>query len=330
MRQFPLRVWAAVFVCCLLFAAEPLRAQGVRVRGQIFLPNGQPIGAVTRFLLGSEDSRRDVEIYFTDSQGRFHLQGLAANRWYKITLETDGETYASTTESFLAQSQGYVPIHLRPLQPPKRPPGPPIVSATQLAHQPPKAARKAYEEALRAIEKRASAEALEKLRRAIGIDPAYVNAYNELAVLLMAEKKYGEAESLLRRALETDPKAAHPLLNLGATLNYLERYAEAIEPLRKVLQLRPQWLAAKVYLGIALLETDQIAEAELYLVRGTNADAREQALAHLYLGKLYAQKGEVDKAAAAWKTYLEKDPSSPNATRVRGLLTQLDRPTQKP
>ncbi len=315
---------------CLLLAGQIAQAQGIRVRGQIFLPNGQPIGAVTRILLNSEDPRRETEIHFSDSQGRFHLQGLAANRWYKITVETDGETYATTEEPFLAAGTTYVPVHLRRLSEPKPNPALPSVSVKELSHQPPREARKAYEQALAAIEQRQFELAKQRLRHAIEVDPSYVNPYNELGVLAMGEKNYGEAESLLRRALEKDPVALHPLLNLGITLNHLARYKEAIEPLRSALKLRPQWLSPQAYLGIALLETDQLAEAEPYLQRATRAEGREQALAYLYLGKLYAQRGEADKAIAAWQSYLEKDPESPNATRVRSLLEQLRHPTQKP
>jgi len=326
------RTVALASIFCFLLAADTALAQRMRLRGQIYLPNGQPIGAVTRLLLTSEDPRRIPEHHFTDSQGRFHLQDLAAGQWYAITVESDGERYGTTVERFIAGPgpTGRLEIHLRPLEEAKAQTSVPTVSAQRLAHQPPQDARKLYQQALRAIEKQQPEQAKQQLGRAIELDPGYVSAYNELAVLLLGEKNYAEAESLLRRALENDPEAPYPLLNLGITLNYLGRYSEAREPLQKVLKLRPQWLATHAYLGIALLETGQVTEAEAHLVRATRADGREQALAYLYLGKLYAQSGEVEKAVAAWNSYLEKDPDSPNARLVRELLTQLGHPPQKP
>lgn len=321
----------ALAFACVFALATPLLAEAqVRARGQIFLPNGQAIGGVTRIMLSSEDARRAPEYLFTDSQGRFHLQGLSLNQWYAITVESDAQSYATTVERFLAGTGNYVPIHLRPLERVSEPRQPPTVSARQLAHQPPAEALNFYLQALRAIENKKPEQATQKLRRAVALDPGYVDAYNELAVLAMGEKKYAEAESFLRRALAKDPEAPHPLLNLGITLDYLGRYADAVEPLQKLLQLRPRWLAPHAYLGIALLETDQVTEAEPHLQQATRADPREQALAYLYLGKLYAQTGERDQAMAAWTSYLEKDPDSPNATRVRALLAELGHPPQKP
>lgn len=318
---------ALAFACVFVLATPLLTEAQVRARGQIFLPNGQAIGGVTRIILSSEDARRAPEYLFTDSQGRIFLQGLAANQWYTITVESDGQSYATTVERFRGLWDAYIPVHLKPLSEPRTPPSPLTVSASRLGHQPPAEALNFYLQAMRAIENKKPEQAAKRLRRAVELDPGYVDAYNELA---MGEKKYAEAESFLRRALAKDPEAPHPLLNLGITLDYLGRYADAVEPLQKLLQLRPQWLAPHAYLGIALLETDQVTEAEPHLQQATRADPREQALAYLYLGKLYAQTGERDQAIAAWTSYLEKDPDSPNATRVRALLAELAHPPQKP
>lgn len=308
----------------LLLPSLVVQAQ-VSVQGQVFLPTGQPIQRVTRLLVAPEDGRDPPQFYFTDGQGRFILRGLAPLRSYTITIESDGRSFATTTINFYATSRGYVPVNLLPLEKePRRPPN--VVSARELAHPPSPQALKSYEEALRQIQKKNFAQAEKELRRAIELDPNFVNAYNELAVLQMGKKEYAAAVSLLRQALEKDPEALHPLLNLGISLNYLNRHQEAIEPLTRVLEKSPDVLVAHVHLGIALLETDRLTEAESHLARGAKAEGQPQALAYLYLGKLYAQMGDVPKAVAAWKSYLQLDPNSPNAARVRELLVRLGHP----
>ena len=56
---------------------------------------------------------------------------------------------------------------------------------------------------------------------------------------------------------------------------------------------------------------------------GAQAEGPDQVLAYLFLGKLYAGTGELGQAVAAWDKYLELDPNSANAARVRELLTQI-------
>lgn len=321
--------WWLVALWVSMWLQAALAQGSVSVQGQIFLPTGQPIQEATRFMVASDDARINFQYHYTDSQGRFILRGLGSLKPYTITVESDGRRYGTTTVTFYAQHRGYVPVNLLPLEKKPEPPAD-VISARRLAHPPSKKALKLYQEAMDEIKEGKSKPAEEKLRRAIEVDPQFVDAYNELAVLQMAKKEYAAAEALLRRALEKEPEALHPLLNLGISLNYLARHQEAVEPLRRVLQQSSDFLVAHVHLGIALLETDQLAEAETHLVRGTAADnSLDRGLAYLYLGKLYAQKGDISKAVAAWKTYLQMDPSSPNAARIRALLAQLGHPVEK-
>lgn len=309
----------------LLCLGSPVAAQQVSVQGQVFLPNGQPLAEVIRLTVTADDPRAGVQYYFTDGQGRFIIRGLSALKPYTITIEGDGRRFSTTVLTFYAQSRGYVPVTLRPIEE-TRMPKPGLVSAAPSKSE---KASKLYRDALQDVQNGKLKSAQEKLRRAIEEDPDFTEAYNELASLQMHKKEYAAAEALLRQALLKDPRSTGALLNLGICLNYLARHREAKEPLTEVLKQNPNLISAHVHLGIALLETDQIAEAEPHLLRGVAASGRDQALAYLYLGKLYAQVGDVDKAVANWKVYLQLDPNSPNAERVRALLAQLGHPVDK-
>lgn len=323
------RSWLALLGFVVLSAVLPAHAQ-ISTRGRIFLPTGEPLFQVTQVILTSEDARF-VPVYLnTDAKGWFYLQALRNNGRYSVTVESDGESYDTTTEWFIAGQAPFITIHLRPLERVVLAPSSSVVTAHQLQHQPAPQARKAFEEAHKAISEQKLDLARRKLRQAIEIDPAYVSAYNELAVLEIGARRYTEAESLLRSALQEDPEAAYLHANLGLALDYQGRFPDAIEPLRKALQLRPQWLAPKIYLGVALLETNELKEAETLLLRGIGVTGLEEALAYLYLGKLYVMKGDREKAIAHWEKYLQLDPDSPNAANVREVLTRLRPPSPQP
>ena len=78
----------------LVFAAPPAAAQ-VDVRGQILLPDGNLPSNPLRFYLAGDDGRVD-ECRYTDSNGRFILERLINRISYTMTVDTDGQSFATT------------------------------------------------------------------------------------------------------------------------------------------------------------------------------------------------------------------------------------------
>lgn len=323
---------AALF---LMAAASPgLRAQqqNISIRGRIFLPDGAPLADVIPIILSSEDARFIPETLYTDSKGWFFIRGLRLNQRYSVTVESDGKSWMTTTETFFVNDRNtvFLNVNLRPLATAEAFSKAGTVSVQQLQYKAHPAAKRAYDEGQKAWADKNVDLARQKFREAVDLDPGYVAAYNDLAAVEISQKRYAEAEPLLRAALERDAEAPLSLLNLGIVLDHLSRFEEAVPVLRKSLQLRPHWVPTKVYLGIALVETNELAEAETLLLRGVKATGREEALAFLYLGKLYAMKGEREKALAAWQNYLDRDPDSANASEVRTVMARLRPPAPAP
>jgi tetratricopeptide (TPR) repeat protein len=323
------RISLLAFLC--LLAALPLQAQG-SLRGRIFLPSGEPLAQTIRIILSSEDARFVPETYYTDGKGWFFLNRLRANQRYSVTVESDGETWTTTTTWFFAGRDNFITVMLLPLGSMVVVSKSSTVSVHQLLYKPRPEAKRAFEDGQKARAERNMDLARQKWRQAIELDPGYVSAYNDLAALEIDEKHYTEAEPLLRTAMEKDPEAVLVLLNYSIVLEHLGRYRDAIPILRKNLQLRPLWVAPKVYLGIALVETNQLEEAERLLLRGvaTKSSGLQGALVYLYLGKLYSMKGDSEKAIWAWESYLSRDPDSSNAAEVRDQLARLRTPAKQP
>jgi Tfp pilus assembly protein PilF len=323
---------AALFVLAAGIGLHAQQGQNTSVRGRIFLPDGAPLAEVVPVLLASEDARFVPETYYTDSKGWFYLRGLRLNSRYSVIVESDGKSWATTTETFFVNDRNtvFLNINLRPLENVEAVAKAGTVSVQQLQYKPRPDAKRAYDEGQKAVADKNVDLARQKFRHAVELDPNYVAAHNDLAAVEITQKRYAEAEPLLRAALEKDPEAPLALLNLGIVLDHLGRYEEAVPVLRKSLQLRPHWVPTKVYLGIALVETNELAEAEPFLLRGVRATGREEALAFLYLGKLYAMKGDREKAFSAWQNYLDRDPDSANATEVRAVMVRLRPAAQRP
>src|SRR5205085_2002388 len=102
----------------------PATAQIGGLKGQMYLPGGSPIQKVTRYTLTTDNGMR-TDIYFTDSNGRIAITPPPAGQ-YKITVDSDGETFETTVAQFDSKYAGnQISVNLQPLKAktPALPPG---------------------------------------------------------------------------------------------------------------------------------------------------------------------------------------------------------------
>ena len=314
----------ALCACWLLCFARVARAQQnlVNVYGQMYLHGGGPLSESVRFFLTRDDGQIN-DYRYTDSNGRFVLERLSPFMGYTIIVDGDGVSFGDTTYPFrpFAGHVARVVVTLNPPPPSKVKPPVGTVSAAS-AYRPSHQVARLHEQGLQLVtSKPEDAERL--FREAIEKDPRFFAPRNDLAALLMQERRYPEAEKVLRDALAVDPKSVYGQLNLGITLIRLSRYEEAIAPLRETLRLEPRLIAGHVHLGIALLEADQLEEAETELMREVKGAPGDQTLCQFHLGKLYARKGDFERSVRAFEAFLALAPSAPQALAVRELMVQL-------
>lgn len=199
-----------------------------------------------------------------------------------------------------------------------------------------------------------NAEAGDNFEAAIKLDPAYEEAYFNLA-LLRQKTDREEAERLLLKALETDPEYGDAHRELGWLLSERESdpSATAEYHVRRSIELKPDDPWARIYLGNLLWKRgDVIAStreferaiqlmpnrslplwslANLYEAKESWTEAEalyeraiqtepDDEIAHMNFGRMLKKRGDTARALAQLTLALEIDP---NYAAARELLSEI-------
>ena len=163
-------------------------------------------------------------------------------------------------------------------------------------------------------------EAEAHFKRALELNPGYVNAINDLGVLAMDQKKYGEAEAYLKRTLELNPKQVAALYNSGVVAKEQQRYDEARTYLQKALEVDPAYVSALSSLGSVAMEQGQNEEAVKYFNK--TLDLKPNHVGALNnLANIAMGQGRNDDARGCLIRALDADPKCIAALNTLGLLT---------
>ena len=129
-----------------------------------------------------------------------------------------------------------------------------------------------------------------EFRRAIDLDPNFVDAHMYYTWLLCLLRRHDEALVEARRALELDPLSTFVGMVLGWTLTLMGRFDEAIRHINHILELDPDYGPARSQLGHAYVGKGMFDEA----IRHLEAFTWRKTL----LGIGYVVAGRPDQARA--------------------------------
>lgn len=165
--------------------------------------------------------------------------------------------------------------------------------AVTLAHELPGLAADAHFLLGRALQAQGRyAAAVDSYRAALAARPAFNEALQELAPLLIEEGRAQEALACLDRLMQAQGRAPDALANYSAALLRLDRPEEALRHAEEALRAQPGHRASLHNKSWALLELLRLEEAQQLLLEATrlypeDPDLRwNLALAHLLLGEL--------------------------------------------
>lgn len=293
------------------------------VIGQVYAPLGGPVQQVLRLEFRGDDAYRPPEFVFTDSNGRFVLLAVVQDVSYTITVESDGQNWDKTSTRFIPSGRRpTVQVYLRALEKRHGVPGL-AISATELSQEVPRAARKDFDAALELMTQGQTEQARVLLESALKTFPDFVEAHNELAVVLMRAGDLVGAEAHLRRAVEVDSAASRPLLNLGLCLHRQQRFADSLPFLKKAVQLQPSHPTAHLLYGTALMKTRALDLAEPTLLRAYELGGARVARAQYYLSWIYTQRKDYTRAVTALEVFLRDAPNDPEAGSLEKTLIRL-------
>lgn len=195
-----------------------------------------------------------------------------------------------------------------------------LVTARSLAV--PDEARREYAAAVRSLNARDIDEAIAHLRRATEIAPDFAAAWNYLGTIAYQTKRFNDAEANFRRALHADPDLYEPLVNLGGVLVTTGQLDEALRINTRAVARKPDDPLAHSQLGMAYLFLNRLDNAERHLREAVKLDPRHFSHPQLHLAEVYRRRGETRNAAAQLESFLRHHPDSPEAPRIRDLLSK--------
>jgi tetratricopeptide (TPR) repeat protein len=199
-----------------------------------------------------------------------------------------------------------------------------IVSVADL-QQPPKEAKKNYENGLKRARENKPEEAVALFQAAVKIFPEYLAAINKLGEQLAVLKRPAEAQAAFEKAISINPKYALPHINLGILFVGRERYDEAVVELENGVSADDSYPISHLKLGEALMSKrpPDYDRAEKEMTRALELGKREFAYVRLYLFNLNLRRQRLDKAAGQLEAYLKEAPDAADAEQVRQRLDKV-------
>jgi tetratricopeptide (TPR) repeat protein len=176
-------------------------------------------------------------------------------------------------------------------------------------------------------------DALRSFDDAIRLNPRYVEAHLNRAIVLGDLGRIGEAESALAQAQDLGRPdstgyptvVANRLANMHAELGRAYREAnalpETITQFQSALAIRPGFADLRLELARTLLDASQPVEAgkELDLILQTRPDWLD---AMLLRGLAAYLAGDLDQAKSVWERASERHPEEPRLETYRSMLAR--------
>lgn len=186
----------------------------------------------------------------------------------------------------------------------------------------PKSAPLAHDRALVLDELGKGVQAIESERRAIELDPAFVEAHDHLATLHAAAGHFDLAREAVETALRLDPNHARAWANRGNIARAMSQGDEAARSYARALELSPDLAEALNGSGVLAVEAGQLDRAAELFARALANDVSLHE-ARLNLAVTEFQRGHAARAITLAKEAAASTQDSALRAKARAFLRDL-------
>lgn len=298
-------------------------ASNATIAGRVMLPSGLTSGSHLKLILSNVQA--PITTLYSDKNGEFHFDNLPAGSYF-VQVFADESVYEPLTQSIRLKpgEPAYLVLSLKEkIAPTAKAAHAAVVSIAEDQRGVPTAARKAFEQARKLIDKGDAESAIVELGKAIAIYPDYVAARNSLGVQYLKRRRLPEAAEQFEAVLEKNPKYFDARLNLGIVRYEQRRFGDAAEELNQAAALDSASAAAHLFWGITALEMNDLIVAERELVKALLFGGERYSNAHYYFAHVYLRTGRREEAARELTLFLKTAPRGEMAAQARALLQQL-------
>jgi Tfp pilus assembly protein PilF len=169
-------------------------------------------------------------------------------------------------------------------------------------------------------------DAVAASRKALELNPYYVDARNDLGtwLLLAGKREEGKRELLAAYEDPTNPTPEHTARNLGQAYFEEKNYIQAQIWFQTAIQRNKNYPDAYLSLAGVLVAQSKAAETVALLEEGEKATAENPEIV-LALGQAYYRAGRFSDARQRWQGLAAKDPGGSVGRRALELLKTLER-----
>jgi tetratricopeptide (TPR) repeat protein len=197
-----------------------------------------------------------------------------------------------------------------------------LISASGL--KVPRKAMKAYEKGNDILKNSDVVEAEKYFREALRIYPQFEDAENRLGLVLMVQGKKEEGKAAFERAIKINDHYAAALVNLAKVAVDARNFKEAYGFSQKALSTEPLNPGALFVAIESAYFSGNYQEAVAYTRTLHTLPHAKYGLAHFLAGKALQAQKQDSPALIEYQTFVEEDPTDPNALQARELMSYLE------